>query len=385
MVRGAVALSWLVAGIALVPHRICKRGADAAFDGASPEVSRLADSVDGWTRDAVTESQFRTGSRRFDQEWYYGTYMMAAMAFGQLAAQRPEERAARIAAMERCIDALLAPRGRAFDAEGWGEDPIDSLAGPHGHAAYLGYTNLAISLHRSLVPGSRYDAIGARITEALARRVEASPSALVETYPGVTFPVDTAAVVGSIGLADRASGGDHRAAMAKYVAAIRAHFMVDGLLVQIAAPDGAHLDAARGSGTALASYFVSFADVDLARDLWTGAKRALYTDVAGFGALREYPQGASGGGDIDSGPIVLGLGVAASGFAMAPARMFGDREAFAGLWATAHLFGAPYDDGKTRTHLTGGPIGDAILLAMMTATPAPPPPSAMLISKRGVR
>lgn len=386
--RGAVALSWLVAGIALVPHRICKRGADAAFDGTSPEVSHLADAVDGWTKASLTESQFRTGSRRFDQEWYYGTYMMAAMAFGQLAAARdtaPEARAARIASMERCIDALLAPRGRAFDEEGWGEDPLESLAGANGHAAYLGYTNLAISLHRSLVPGSRYDALGARITDALARRIERSPSGLVETYPGVAFPVDTAAVVGSIGLADRASGGDHHAAVAKYVAAIRAHFMVDGLLVQIAAPDGSHLDAARGSGTALASYFVSFADVDLARDLWAGAKRALYTDIVGFGALREYPRGTTGGGDIDSGPIVLGLGVAASGFAMAPARMFGDREAFAGLFATAHLFGAPHDDGKTRTHLTGGAIGDAILLAMMTATPATPAPSALLLSKGGVR
>jgi len=380
-VRGAVALAWLVAGIALVPHRVCKRGAAEAFDGTSPEIARLATSVDGWTRASLEESQFRTGSRRFDQEWYYGTYMMAAMAFGQLAAEHPEGRADRIASMERCIDALLAPRGRAFDREAWGEDPIESLDGDHGHAAYLGYTNLAIALHRSLVRPSRYDVLGDRITAALARRIDASRSGMIETYPGVTFPVDTASTVGSIGLSDRASGQDHHASIAKYSAAVRARFLVDGLLVQIAAPDGEAWDRARGSGTALAAYFLSFADLDLSRELWKGARAKLYDEVLGFGAVREYAPGATGAGDIDSGPIVLGFGVSASGFAMAPARIHGDRAAYAGLFATVHLFGAPYDDGKTYTHVTGGPLGDAIMLAMMTAAPAPRAARADLYAK----
>jgi hypothetical protein len=365
-----VALSWLVAGVVLVPHRVCARGADAAFDGTSTDTAKLATSVNTWTKSSLEESQFHTGSQLFDQEWYFGTYMMAAMAFGQLALEHPEDRPARIASMERCIDALLTPRAKAFDTSQWHEDPIDSLDGPHGHAAYLGYLNLAISLHRSIVKPSKYDALGARITDALARRIEASRTGMLETYPGVMFPVDTASGVGSIGLADRATGSDHPGAVAKYSAAVRAHYLKDGLLVQAAGADGTPWDVARGSGTALGAYFISFADEELSRDLWTAAKRVLYKDVIGFGAVREYAPGAEGNGDVDSGPIVLGLGVSATGFAMAPARIHGDREAWRGIWATVHLFGAPHDDGAARTHVTGGPLGDAILLAMMTAQPS---------------
>ena len=44
-----------------------------------------------------------------------------------------------------------------------------------------------------------------------------------------------------------------------------------------------------------------------------------------------------------------------------------DADAFVALYATAHLFGAPFDEQSTRTFATGGPLGDAILFAMLTA------------------
>ena len=82
-----------------------------------------------------------------------------------------------------------------------------------------------------------------------------------------------------------------------------------------------------------------------------------------------YPPSVTprGAGDIDSGPVVLGFGVSASGFAIGASRAHGDRETFTGLYATAHLFGAPWDEDGSRTYATGGPIGDAILFAMLTA------------------
>lgn len=88
--------------------------------------------------------------------------------------------------------------------------------------------------------------------------------------------------------------------------------------------------------------------------------------------MRERPRADPGAGDIDSGPVILGYGVSASGFAMGPARSFGDRERYAGLYATAELFGAPQrSERHGHRHLTGGPLGDAVLCAMQTApTPA---------------
>ncbi|MEM9696331.1 MAG: hypothetical protein AAGA56_27550, partial [Myxococcota bacterium] len=147
-----------------------------------------------------------------------------------------------------------------------------------------------------------------------------------------------------------------------------------GLLIQSVRADGTPLDSPRGSGTALASYFLSFVDSARARDLYDAAMRSLGDRILGFGALREYPPGAPGGaGDIDSGPLIAGFSISATGFALAGAKRFGDEATFASLWATARLFGAPRQRGGALHFATGGPLGDAILFAMLTARPTESP------------
>ena len=143
-----------------------------------------------------------------------------------------------------------------------------------------------------------------------------------------------------------------------------------GLLVQAVAMDGVTpRDAARSSGTALAAYFLSFADGPTSRALYEAMMSSCYRPVLGFGAVREYgPRGpALGRGDIDSGPLVFGYSISATGFALASARIQGDDERFAALYATAHLFGAPVSRDDATGFVTGGPLGDAILFAMLTA------------------
>ena len=89
--------------------------------------------------------------------------------------------------------------------------------------------------------------------------------------------------------------------------------------------------------------------------------------------VREYPAGQHGRGDIDSGPIVLGYGVSATGFALGAARAHGDARTFRALYATLHLFGAPRRDDGGLELLSGGPLGNAIALAMLGAGAASVP------------
>jgi hypothetical protein len=86
--------------------------------------------------------------------------------------------------------------------------------------------------------------------------------------------------------------------------------------------------------------------------------------------VREYPKWIKGGdGDIDSGPIVMGFGVSPTGFHLAGCRLYGHRETFRHLYASAHFAGSPLDRGDRREYVTGGPLGNAILFAMVTAPP----------------
>jgi hypothetical protein len=178
-------------------------------------------------------------------------------------------------------------------------------------------------------------------------------------------------VAAAIAVHGRATGADHARVLshwAERVLAVQIDPKSGFVFQRMNAWTGAPHDAPRGSGTALAAYFAGFADRRVARAL-AGGVLAHQASFWGFGAVNEYAAGYYGAGDVDSGPVVLGVSVAATGFALAAARAHGEGDAFVRIFRTTELFGAPsQSEGRTR-FLTGGPIGNALLLAMLTSGP----------------
>ena len=136
-----------------------------------------------------------------------------------------------------------------------------------------------------------------RLSRHLSARLYAAPTGLIETYPGETWPPDVAAVAGSLGLHERATGTDHRlGAWARKFA----DCAIDpsGYLVQrVRSGSCEPVDAPRGSGTAVAAYFISFADDALSARLF-GAVQARADRLFGAAAVPEYAPGYDGVGDV---------------------------------------------------------------------------------------
>ena len=364
-----LALAAALVALATFPHLWCKRDAADWYHGDSHLQATLAARMDDAVETSLTPEDFTTGHELFNGEWLFGTYMMAGMGFGQIALEHPEMREASLARIETCARRMLSPEAARFDTEAWyGKPALETLDGDDAHAAYLGYANLLLGLWRVLDASHPHAEWNDQITEALVRRLESSPILLLETYPNERFPIDNAAAVGSIALYDRATGADHSQLIERWVANCRERYRdpQTGLLYQAVLSDGGRADAPRGSGTALAAYFLAHADPAFSRELYA-AVRELGDSVLGFGFVREYPRHMAGGGDIDSGPVIFGYGVSATGFTLAGARMFGDEDYFGQLYATAHLFGAPKSTNQRTNFTTGGPLGNALLFAMLTA------------------
>jgi hypothetical protein len=362
--------SVVLATMCVVPHLWSARHADAWFDGDAETEERLARGVDHWT-EARTSPRIVSGHSVIDGEWAFATYQMAALGDAQMALEHPETRARNIERIHTCLKKLLTPHLRAFDTKLWGEDALASLDGDHGHAGYLGYLNLSLSYARVIEPDGPYAALNDRITAALVRRLERARTLMVETYPGEVYPPDNTAVVGSIGLYDRATGADHSALLRRWTNRVRRDYRdpKTGLLYQHLRTDGRPDAPGRGSGTTLGVYFLSFLNDPISEELWAAATRELDDPLAGFGAEREYRTGMAGRGDVDSGPLILSRSPVATGFALAGARLHRDRERFRHLFATSELFGAPTEVGERQNYVYGGPVGDAILFAMLTALP----------------
>jgi hypothetical protein len=232
---------------------------------------------------------------------------------------------------------------------------------------------MAFGMLRLLDPNSAIGPLHDRVTEALARRLALSPHAAIETYPGESYPADIAAVAASIALYDRATTERHRPLLGRWLSAFFERYVDprSGLLYQsIDAGSGKPIDSARASGSAIAAYFLSFVDDGAARRLF-GAVARQRASFLGFGGIREYPAGDVGSGDIDSGPLVFGISASASAFALSGARLYGDRSLLTELLRTASLVGMPIETEGRLRFVSGGSIGNAIVLAALTARRGP--------------
>lgn len=366
-----VGAALFVLGVSFVPYWWCSRQADACYQGDAILQQKLARGVETWVEKGLARRDFHTGSSQFDGEWLFGSYLMAGFGFAQSARAHPSLRERHVRLLEVCITRLLTPEVRAFDGEMWRSDPIDSLDSPAHHAAFLGYFNLLLGLHRQLDPQSRFADLHDRITAALVRRLKASPIGLLESYPNETYPVDNCAVIASIAVHSRVTDTDRKEFLGHCYRTLREKCIdpKSGLLIQaVYSRDGTPVDDPRGSGTTLGLYFLSFADMDLSADLYRAVRRELFDTVFGFGGVKEYPAGLRRTvGDIDSGPVVFGYGFSPTGFLISGARIHGDRNAFKRLFATAYACGAPYERKGKLNFVTGASLGDAILFAMLTA------------------
>ncbi len=317
----------------------------------------------------IKPEQFKTGNRRFDGEWAIGTYQMAVMGLGQMVLAHPELREAYLPTIEQCVERLLQPEAIAFGTEAYGENGLATLNSANGHA-YLGYVNLALSMLRRLEPNNRFAAVNDRLTEALARRLKAAPYGLIETYPDEAYPADNAAVLASIALYDQATGKDHASLLSTLTQQFKQRYVDDktGLVVQsVEARSGRMVDRPRSSGTALSAYFLVGVDPALAQSLFQ-AVRQQKVDISGFVGIREYPAGAAGAGDIDSGTLMFGVSPAATSFAIGPSRLFQDQELYTNLYRTVNFFRNNLPVPERTADLADSPLQHATLLAMLTAS-----------------
>lgn len=151
----------------------------------------------------TTEDMPSTIGEQFRGEWLVVSHSMTAMALTNLAFLYPEEKNWIADAVDRIVAAMLTPDARHFDAQRWGEDPLDSLDGPRGHIGYLGHLEIVLLAQQLLGRGDHNLALTRSIAVALHKRIRGSSTLHAETYPGETYVADNTVVIACLALAQR--------------------------------------------------------------------------------------------------------------------------------------------------------------------------------------
>jgi hypothetical protein len=197
----------------------------------------------------------------------------------------------------------------------------------------------------------------------------------VDSYPAEAWPADNAA--GAAALRSCGTLLDPRytaMAQAWLKAALRRADPATGLL-----PHDAASRHPRGESAVLMIRFLYEIDPAAAAAQYAAMERTFATRFAGLlPAVREYPRGDRGSGDIDSGPVILGVSAPASVVGIAAARITGHHRAAADLRASPEVLGVPLQWRGRRSYAFGQlPVGDAFLawasvVRPWNAAPAPP-------------
>ncbi|MFC9964756.1 hypothetical protein ACFVH4_10995 [Nocardia ignorata] len=208
-------------------------------------------------------------------------------------------------------------------------------------------------------------------TEEIAQTFAASETPFLQAYRGQAWPVDSTVANASLRLHDKLFGARYSAVIERWVNQAEARLDPStGLLPhQASASDGSLVEGSRATSQTMIHRFLPEIDPAFAQ-----AQYALYRDrfvayPGSFGpALREYPKGVEGSGDVDSGPLIAGVSLSATVVAQGAARVNGDDTLARALAAEGELLGLPIDlPGSKRYALGLVPIGDAFVAWSSTA------------------
>lgn len=93
---------------------------------------------------------------------------------------------------------------------------------------------------------------------------------------------------------------------------------------ELAHPSGAVVHPVRGSGQTLLLRFLPYVDPDFAREQYARFRTTFLERRVGLVLVREFPDGARGEADYDSGPVVWDIGASATILSLGTARQYGD-------------------------------------------------------------
>ena len=364
------ALKWLWVTVSTMGH--------GSFEGEKTEILRrknyLTDKLITSPDEVLNEMPSGIGSQ-FQGEWAMYSCSMLTAALVNISKLYPEEREKSIEQIDRLIEIVMSPELREYDAARWDEDPLDSWDSEKSHMSYLSILAWMISGYKAIGGGDKYDDVYYQSCSTLNWRMRNSPTLNLQTYPNeAVYVPDMLVTIVALSNFSRQCDGRYNSIINEWVKKAKTDWIdkETGLLKSFLSFDGTEMAApVKGSYSALICYYLTFVDVDFAKEQYDLLKRH-FIQKNPFTGIREYHNRSCWlGMDIDSGPILFNLSPSGTAFSIGPATYFNDSEFRIQLLRTAEIGGSTIRGWNTNHYLLANLaiVGEAITLAMRTSVP----------------
>jgi hypothetical protein len=329
---------------------------------------------------AALDDQAGDEAQHLFPEGYFFLHALYGLSWVELGMRKPAgERAPALREARWALGRLDSPAGRA---------PFSPDLTPSYGVFYQGWTNWLRGGVLSLQPDGHRDRAElqrfADDSAALGRAFDASASPYLAAYPGQAWPVDSTVAMASLRLHDTLLPARFGGTVERWLRGVRQRLDPrTGLLPhRVELDTGNPVEMARGTSQSIIERFLVDVDPVFAREQYQRFRDQYVVWPLGLGpAVREYPEGVDGSGDVDSGPLPLGVSLSATVVTLGAAQVEGDAPLAAALANFGELVGVPVDTPWTKRYAFGLlPVGDAFLAWSKTARPwvvrTPPAPPA---------
>ncbi len=198
----------------------------------------------------------------------------------------------------------------------------------------------------------------------ISNAIQACRSPYPESYPNAAWPADAFVAVASLKQYDELFGANYETIIHIWVDRVKKKLNAGNPMIphSVDAITGDQREIARGSSSSLILIFLADIDPVFASNQFKLFSSSFQLTRFGLPAIMEYPNGHSGKGDIDSGPVIMDIGLAATIVSVGTFKKFGEKRAAEKLSASVESFGFPICCKNSKRYLFGSlPIADAFI------------------------
>lgn len=279
-------------------------------------------------------------------------------------------------AIEAATELVIDPKHAGWVKLHWGSNYLT-----HENAFYRMLVISALTSHARLTGSKQHLDLLRNQVESLSAEIAASPHGLLEDYPGECYPGDVLTAIAMIRKADQALGTDHSAFCAQAIRGFQEQRLDKLGLVPYAgdARTGTAVGTSRGCGNSYVSLFSPSIWPEQAKKWYELYERHFWQERYGMEGFREFPKEmpvTDWYADVDAGPVIGGIGFAASAFGVGAARVNGRFDHAYPLTAELYATSWPLPDRtlllpRLLSNAADAPfLGEAAILFNLTRSPA---------------
>jgi hypothetical protein len=249
-----------------------------------------------------------------------------------------------------------------------GKMPFDMYLNPEYGIFYCGWKNYLLSkilcIDTTFQDHEIYIALFTSACDSIKSALDNSESPFLESYFNQAWPADMFVAMASLSNYDKIFIPKYEVTIKGWLEKVKMRLdPITQMIPHKVDPNtGKCIQGARGCSMSLVLRMLAEIEKEYATSQFNLFKSSFVETTFGLPSVREYPKGQPGSGDIDSAPVIFGVGFSATIMSIGTLSLFNCYNLSDKQYKTVNAFGFEFSAGNKKRYLFGQlPVADAFI------------------------